>query len=310
VLVKLTPNIGDILEPGYAALDGNCDGLSLINTIKSIVGVDLDRMVPLPRVGGGSTNGGYCGPAVKPIALYMMSQLAKNPATKHMAISGIGGIGTVASAGTGTVQIGYQKEQWGLAAIYSRIQSGVGVQGTTPFTGLTYAANPNSRSDAFGVDLGDLCRAPLGVGRFLCFGFVGLVESFLGNLRFLLALALDVPLRLRLGPDDLFGDLLLEVRHFARSGHVGLFLGRRFLFDGRGRDRRRFGGRWRWRGRLRSRLNLGLGRRRRRKVELHAGRRSEGGSFGGHVVVANSGHQFEDFWFILTPLARRVTQKQ
>ncbi|MCP9834692.1 MULTISPECIES: iron uptake porin [unclassified Cyanobium] len=62
-----------------------------------------------------------------------------------------GGIGTVASAGTGTVQIGYAKEQWGLAAIYSRIQSGVGVPGTTPFTGLTYEANPNSRTDAFGV---------------------------------------------------------------------------------------------------------------------------------------------------------------
>ncbi|PSB36340.1 iron uptake porin [Aphanothece minutissima] len=63
----------------------------------------------------------------------------------------IGGIGTVASAGTGTVQIGYAREQWGLAAIYSRIQSGVGVPGTTPFTGLTYEANPNSRTDAFGV---------------------------------------------------------------------------------------------------------------------------------------------------------------
>ncbi|WP_254945789.1 iron uptake porin [Cyanobium sp. AMD-g] len=62
-----------------------------------------------------------------------------------------GGIGTVASAGTGTVQIGYAKEQWGLAAIYSRIQSGVGVPGTTPFTGLTFEANPNSRTDAFGV---------------------------------------------------------------------------------------------------------------------------------------------------------------
>jgi dihydroorotate dehydrogenase len=80
VLVKLTPNIGDILEPGYAALDGNCDGLSLINTIKSIVGVDLDRMVPLPRVGGGSTNGGYCGPAVKPIALHMVAALAREKA--------------------------------------------------------------------------------------------------------------------------------------------------------------------------------------------------------------------------------------
>ena len=63
----------------------------------------------------------------------------------------IGGIGTRASAGTGTVQIGYAKEQWGLAAIYSRIQSGVGVPGTTPFTGLTYEANPEGRTDAFGV---------------------------------------------------------------------------------------------------------------------------------------------------------------
>nr|WP_216900316.1 iron uptake porin [Synechococcus sp. CCY 9618] len=63
----------------------------------------------------------------------------------------IGGIGTGSSAGTGTVQIGYARDQWGLAAIYSRIQSGVGVPGATPFTGLTYEANPNSRTDAFGL---------------------------------------------------------------------------------------------------------------------------------------------------------------
>ncbi len=62
-----------------------------------------------------------------------------------------GGIGTKASAGTGTVQIGYAKHHWGLAAIYSRIQSGVEVHGTTPFTGFTYEANPNSRTDAFGL---------------------------------------------------------------------------------------------------------------------------------------------------------------
>lgn len=94
VLVKLTPNVGDILEPGYAALDGNCDGLSLINTIKSIVGVDLDRGVPLPRVGNASTNGGYCGPAVKPIALHMIAQLARDPKTSRLPISGIGGVST------------------------------------------------------------------------------------------------------------------------------------------------------------------------------------------------------------------------
>ena len=70
VLIKLTPNIGDILEPGVAAVEAGVHGLSLINTIKSLIGVDLDRFVPYPVVGRHSTNGGYCGPAVKPIALH------------------------------------------------------------------------------------------------------------------------------------------------------------------------------------------------------------------------------------------------
>lgn len=91
VLVKLTPNIGDILDPGRAAVRGGADGLSLINTIKSLMGVDLDRMVPMPRVGDASTNGGYCGPAVKPIALHMVAALARDPKVK-IPISGIGGI--------------------------------------------------------------------------------------------------------------------------------------------------------------------------------------------------------------------------
>ncbi len=94
VLVKLTPNIGDITEPGAAAARAGADGLSLINTIKSVIGVDLDRLVPLPRVADASTNGGYCGPAVKPIALHMVAALARDPATRGVPISGIGGIGT------------------------------------------------------------------------------------------------------------------------------------------------------------------------------------------------------------------------
>jgi dihydropyrimidine dehydrogenase (NAD+) subunit PreA len=92
VIVKLTPNIGDILEPGEAAVRAGVPALSLINTVKSIMGVDLDHMVPLPRVGNASTNGGYCGPAVKPIALHLMSQLARHPQCGKLAISGIGGI--------------------------------------------------------------------------------------------------------------------------------------------------------------------------------------------------------------------------
>ena len=93
VLVKLTPNTGDILEPGLAGVAGGADGLSLINTIKSIIGVDLDLLVPVPRVGSASSNGGYCGPAVKPIALHMVAALARDAGIK-IPISGIGGIST------------------------------------------------------------------------------------------------------------------------------------------------------------------------------------------------------------------------
>jgi dihydropyrimidine dehydrogenase (NAD+) subunit PreA len=93
VLVKLTPNTGDILEAGLAAQAGGADGVSLINTIKSLIGVDLERMVPYPRVGRASTNGGYCGPAVKPIALHMVAALARDPGFT-IPISGIGGIST------------------------------------------------------------------------------------------------------------------------------------------------------------------------------------------------------------------------
>jgi dihydropyrimidine dehydrogenase (NAD+) subunit PreA len=92
VIVKLTPNIGDITEPGEAVVRSGAHAISLINTVKSIMGVDLDHMVPLPRVAGASTNGGYCGPAVKPIALHLLSQLARHPQCGKLPISGIGGI--------------------------------------------------------------------------------------------------------------------------------------------------------------------------------------------------------------------------
>jgi dihydropyrimidine dehydrogenase (NAD+) subunit PreA len=92
VIIKLTPNVGDIVEPGEAVFRSGAHAISLINTVKSIMGVDLDRMVPLPRVGSASTNGGYCGPAVKPIALHLLSQLARHPQIQKLPISGIGGI--------------------------------------------------------------------------------------------------------------------------------------------------------------------------------------------------------------------------
>ncbi|MDP2317402.1 MAG: NAD-dependent dihydropyrimidine dehydrogenase subunit PreA [Pseudomonadota bacterium] len=93
VLVKLTPNVSNILPHGMAAQRGGADGVSLINTIKSIIGVDIDRYVLEPRVAGLSTNGGYCGPAVKPIALFMTGELGRHPDFR-IPISGIGGIST------------------------------------------------------------------------------------------------------------------------------------------------------------------------------------------------------------------------
>src|ERR1700684_4417527 len=75
VLVKLTPNISDIRQVARAAARGGADGMSAINTINSITGIDLDTFVPRPNVGGLSSHGGYCGPAVKPIALQLVAQV-------------------------------------------------------------------------------------------------------------------------------------------------------------------------------------------------------------------------------------------
>jgi len=94
VWVKLTPNITDIRFPARAAMEGGADAIALINTINSIVAVDLDTFSPEPSVGGKGAHGGYCGPAVKPIALSMVSEIARDPATRGMTISGIGGVGT------------------------------------------------------------------------------------------------------------------------------------------------------------------------------------------------------------------------
>jgi len=94
VFTKLTPNITNILWSAEAALQGGADAVSLINTVNSIVTVDLDLMAPTPLVNGKGTHGGYCGSAVKPIALNMVAEIARNEATKNLQMSAIGGIET------------------------------------------------------------------------------------------------------------------------------------------------------------------------------------------------------------------------
>jgi dihydropyrimidine dehydrogenase (NAD+) subunit PreA len=110
VLVKLTPNVGDIVPHGLAAQAGGADGVSLINTVKSIISVDVENFVPRPTVGARSTNGGYCGVAVRPIALHMVAALSRSQEFR-LPISGIGGISDWSSAveflllGASTVQV-------------------------------------------------------------------------------------------------------------------------------------------------------------------------------------------------------------
>ena len=91
VIVKLTPNITNVVYAARAAKRAGADAISLINTINSITNVNLDTFTPEPFVAGRSAHGGYCGPAVKPIALNMVHACAADPAV-GLPISGIGGI--------------------------------------------------------------------------------------------------------------------------------------------------------------------------------------------------------------------------
>jgi dihydropyrimidine dehydrogenase (NAD+) subunit PreA len=113
VIVKLTPNITNIVLPARAAVAAGADALSLINTLNSIVAVDLDTFELTPSIGGKGGHGGYAGPAVKPIALNMLAALGTDPEVAHAAkpISGMGGISTWRDAaeflllGAGSLQV-------------------------------------------------------------------------------------------------------------------------------------------------------------------------------------------------------------
>ena len=111
VIVKLTPNITDIRHPARAALKGGADAVSLINTISSITSVNLDNFSPEPSIDGKGSHGGYCGPAVKPIALNMVAEIARDKDARGLPISAIGGITTWRDAAefiamsAGTVQV-------------------------------------------------------------------------------------------------------------------------------------------------------------------------------------------------------------
>jgi dihydroorotate dehydrogenase subfamily 1 len=110
VWAKMTPNITNIKEPSLAAVRGGAAGISAINTILSVIGVNLDTLRPMPTVEGYTVPGGYSAQAVKPIALRMVSQLGLG-LPEGITISGIGGVENSRDAiefmllGASTVQI-------------------------------------------------------------------------------------------------------------------------------------------------------------------------------------------------------------
>ena len=85
VLTKLTPNVHPVVPIAKQRWRQGTNGFALINTIQSLMGVDLDTFLPYPDVGGHTAFGGYCGPAVKPIALKMLTTLGMDESNRQHA---------------------------------------------------------------------------------------------------------------------------------------------------------------------------------------------------------------------------------
>jgi len=149
VIVKLTPNITDIRYPARAAKAGGADAVSLINTVSSITSVDLDNMCPEPMIDGKGTHGGYCGPAVKPMALNMVAEIARDPETRGLPISGIGGVTTWRDAaefialGAGNVQVCTAAMTYGFKIVQEMI---AGLSGWMDEKGYTSVADVTGRA--------------------------------------------------------------------------------------------------------------------------------------------------------------------
>lgn len=108
VLIKLTPNVTDMRPIALKVKEAGAAGVTCINTVKGVLGFDLDTFSPLPSVAGKSTAGGFSGPAVKPIALRFVAEVAKDVG---LPVAGVGGVVTWRDtaefmlAGAGIVQV-------------------------------------------------------------------------------------------------------------------------------------------------------------------------------------------------------------
>ena len=92
-MVKMTPNCTDMVPLAMACKRGGADAVAAINTVRAISGVDIESQVGMPTIGGKASISGFSGPAVKPIALRFVAEMAQDP-TLRLPISGMGGIYT------------------------------------------------------------------------------------------------------------------------------------------------------------------------------------------------------------------------
>ncbi|MCE1249098.1 MAG: NAD-dependent dihydropyrimidine dehydrogenase subunit PreA [Firmicutes bacterium] len=89
VIIKLTPQVTDITVIAKAVQDSGADGVCAINTVKGLLGFNLDTWVPYPEVDGYSTYGGYSGPAIKPVALKCVAEIASKVGIPITAVGGL-----------------------------------------------------------------------------------------------------------------------------------------------------------------------------------------------------------------------------
>jgi dihydropyrimidine dehydrogenase (NAD+) subunit PreA len=156
VIVKLTPNITDVTRIAVAAEQGGADAVSLINTINSLMGVDLETFAPRPTVAGKGSHGGYCGPAVKPIALNMVAACAKRV---KIPIGGIGGIATWSDAaefialGASSLQVCTAVMHYGFRIVEDMIE---GLESYLESKGLAQIGDLIGRAVPNVADWGDL----------------------------------------------------------------------------------------------------------------------------------------------------------
>jgi dihydroorotate dehydrogenase subfamily 1 len=154
LVAKLTPNITDMIVPALYAKKGGANAISAINTVRGLAGIDINKLVPDLNVFGKGSISGYSGPAVKPIGLRYIAELAKNKEL-NLPLSGMGGIETWIDAleyillGASTIQATTGVIHYGYSIVEDMIEG---------LSDYMQSKNISRVSDLVGKALQNLCE--------------------------------------------------------------------------------------------------------------------------------------------------------